>query len=60
MTFGPSDRWYDPPEPRLCCALAEDEPSHDTEACLAEQAEAAAERAADRAYDEMQWRGWDE
>jgi hypothetical protein len=49
-----------PPEPRPCCALAEDDDTHDTEACFAEQAEAAAERAADRAYDEMQWRGWDE
>jgi hypothetical protein len=46
----------EPPEPVLCCALAEDKDDHDTEACLAEQAEAAA----DRAYEQAQWRGWDE
>lgn len=42
--LGPSDSWYDPPEPPLpCCAEAEDgDPDHDSEACLAEQAEARA------------------
>jgi hypothetical protein len=57
--ISPPQSWYEPPEPRQCCALYE-EADHDNDACHAEQAEAAAERAADRAYDEMQWRGWDE
>lgn len=43
-----SDRWYEPPEPVICCALAEDEEGHDSEACLADQAEAAAEARAER------------
>lgn len=44
MRFGPSDRWYEPPEPREpCCSRAEDEDDHDVQACLDEQAEAAAE-----------------
>jgi hypothetical protein len=48
--FGPSDRYYDPPEPpEPCCFLGEDDPDHDIQACLAEQAEAAAEDRADRA-----------
>lgn len=57
MTFGPYFGGYDhrlqppdPPEP--CCALAEDDPDHDVQACLAEQAEAAAEAKADRQRDE--------
>ncbi len=48
MMFGPSDRWYEQPEPVICCALAEDDPDHDSEACLAESAEAAAEARAER------------
>jgi len=45
--MGPSDRWYEPPEPVICCSLAEDEDDHDVEACLADQAEEAAERRAE-------------
>ena len=41
---GPSDRWYDPPDPVICCPLAEDEPGHDVQECLAGQADADAER----------------
>ena len=48
---GPPDSWYDPPEPKLCCALAEDDPDHDVEACLAESAEADAERRWEQARD---------
>ncbi len=55
--IGPPDSYYDPPEPRECCALAEDDPDHDREACWQEQAEAAAEAKADRIRDE---RGWDD
>lgn len=47
MLFPPS--WHhgppDPPEP--CCALAEDDPDHDSVECLADQAEEAAERKAE-------------
>lgn len=47
--FGPSDRWYEPPEPPLpCCREGEDDPGHDAEACRADQAEAAAEVRAER------------
>jgi predicted amidophosphoribosyltransferase len=70
--FGPPDSWYQPPEPVVCCARAEDgdhecpgcaEPldadgvcpdcglravEHDSERCLADQAEDAAERRAER------------
>ena len=49
MTFGPSDHYYQPPEPVICCSLCEDDPGHDVEACLADSAEAAAEARADRA-----------
>jgi hypothetical protein len=49
MTFGPSDRWYDPPEPPgPCCALGEDDPDHDVQQCLDDQAEDAAEAKAER------------
>ena len=49
MTFGPSDRYYDPPEPPgPCCRLGEDDDDHDVQACLDEQAEAAAEEKAER------------
>jgi hypothetical protein len=58
VTFGPSDRWYEPPEPVLCCHLAEDDPEHDTQACLAEQAEADAERRAERTREERMEREW--
>lgn len=47
MTFGPSDRWYEPPEPVICCSLAEDESGHDTDACMADQTEPAAESRAE-------------
>ncbi len=40
----PPQSYYDPPEPpEPCCALAEDDPEHDTVACMADQAEVAAE-----------------
>ncbi len=52
MTFGPSDRYYDPPDPVICCAECEDDPDHDVQACLAESAEAAAEAKADRMRDD--------
>jgi len=48
------DSWYNPPEPAECCPdwgshewLREDDPNHDSDACIAEQAEADAERRAD-------------
>lgn len=51
--FGPSDRYYDPPDPPgPCCREGEDDPDHDAQACLDEQAEAAAEDRADRMRDE--------
>lgn len=57
MIFGgdgtPPASWYDPPEPRICCALAEDDPDHDREACWEEQAEAAAEAKAERMREDM-------
>lgn len=59
MTFGPSDRWYEPPEPVICCALAEDEDGHDPEACMADQAEAAAEARAERAREDQWLRDWE-
>lgn len=52
---GPSDSWYQPKDPVECCAEWEDDPGHDSEECLAEQAEAAAEARADREYDESRW-----
>lgn len=57
MIFGPSDRWYDPPEPVICCHLAEDDEGHDSEACMADQAEAAAEARAERQREAE--RDWD-
>lgn len=52
--FGPAYR--DPPEPVICCALCEDDPEHDSEACLAESAEADAERRAEEARErERDW-----
>ena len=58
MSYGPSASWYEPPEPVLCCALAEDEPlnTHDTDACMADQAEAAAEAHAEREREDRMWR----
>lgn len=54
MTFGPSDRYYDPPDPpEPCCTLAEDDPDHDVQACMADQA--AAEAKADTRRDELLW-----
>ena len=38
----------EPPEPVVCCSLAEDDPDHDVEQCLADGAEAAAEARAER------------
>lgn len=64
MTFGPSDRYYDPPDPpEPCCNLYEDDPNHDYQACMDEQAEAAAEAKAermreDRMEDERDPTGW--
>lgn len=52
---GPSDRWYQPPDPVICCSECEDDPDHDVEACLADQAEAAAEARADRERDDAYW-----
>lgn len=46
--FGPSDRYYDPPETLPCCREGEDDPDHDVQTCLDEQAEAAAEAKAER------------
>ena len=56
MSYGPPASWYEPPEPVLCCALAEDEPDHDTDACMADQAEAAAEARAERQREDRMWR----
>jgi hypothetical protein len=55
VTFaGPPQSWYDPPEPVICCNDCEDDPAHDRETCLADQAEAAAEARAERTReDEM-------
>ena len=45
----PPMSWYDPPEPPLpCCREGEDDEDHDVQACLDEQAEAAAEAKAER------------
>lgn len=58
----PSAAWYEPPEPVICCAVAEDDPEHDREACLADQAESAAEARAERLRDDAKLfrrsRGW--
>lgn len=50
MTFGPSDRWYEPPDvdDEPCCAEGEDDETHDRQACLDRQAEDAAEARAER------------
>ena len=50
MTFGPSDRWYEPPDvdDRPCCAAGEDDPNYDRQQCLDDQAEDAAEAKAER------------
>ena len=51
--FGPSDSYYDPPEPpQPCCTLGEDDPEHDVAQCFADQAEAAAEDRAERQREE--------
>ena len=56
--FGPSDRYYDPPDPpEPCCSLAEDE-DHDVQACRADQAEAAAEAKAERQREDAMDRDW--
>lgn len=56
MTFGPSDRYYDPPEPPPpCCSDGEDDPDHDVQACLSEQAEADGERRAERMREDAMW-----
>lgn len=49
----PPPSWYQPPDPVICCSLAEDDPDHDVEACLEESAEAAAEARAERAREDM-------
>ena len=49
----PSPGWYEPPEPKVCCSLAEDDEDHDVEACLADSAEAAAEARAERQREDM-------
>ena len=57
--FNPPASWYEPPEPVICCSLAEDDPDHDVQACMDEQAESAAEAKADRIRDddrEARWR----
>ena len=61
MTFGPSDRWYDPPEPpEPCCAEYEDDPDHDWRACMDDQAEAAAEARAERQREDLMFdRDWE-
>lgn len=41
--FDPPASWYEPPEPKPCCAAGEDDEDHDVQACLADSAEAAAE-----------------
>lgn len=59
--FGPSDRYYDAPEPPLpCCTEGEDNPDHDVWACLAEQAEDAAEAKAERVREDRMFDrdGW--
>jgi hypothetical protein len=53
LTFGPSDRYYDPPDPVICCSECEDDPGHDVESCLAESAEAAGEARAERQREDM-------
>ncbi len=55
--FDPPQSYYDPPsEPEPCCLLAEDDPDHDTQACLAASWEAAAEARADAQRDrERDW-----
>lgn len=59
MIFGPSDRYYDPPDPPgPCCAAGEDDEDHDVQACLADQTEAAAEDRADRLRDERREEDW--
>jgi hypothetical protein len=48
MTFGPSDRYYDPPDPPEPCCDERYEPDHDYQACMDGQAEDAAEARAER------------
>lgn len=59
----PEPRWdyrLEPPEPVVCCRLAEDDPDHDTQACLAEQEEAAAEKRAEQIRENLRWNhDWD-
>jgi hypothetical protein len=40
--------WHEPPEPVICCALAEDDPYRDAVRHLADLAEDAAEARAER------------
>jgi hypothetical protein len=58
VNWNPPASWYEPPEPVICCALAEDEEGHDSEACMAESAEAAAEAKAERQREEAMLRDW--
>ncbi len=50
--WNPPATWYDPPEPTICCYLAEDEEDHDVQACMDVQAEDAAEARAERQREE--------
>ena len=53
MSFGPSDKYFDPPDPPdPCCEMADGDDWHDSAACLAAQAEDAAEVRADREREE--------
>lgn len=56
--WNPPQSYYDPPEPPdPCCSEYEDDPDHDFEACMADQAEDAAERRAERQR-ELEQEGW--
>ena len=57
--FRMPDSWYDPPEPPgPCCSEGEDDDDHDVEACLSDQAEAAAEAKAERRREDMMDERW--
>ncbi len=59
MNWNPPHSWYEPPEPKPCCREAEDDPDHDPVACLAEQAETAAEAKADREMEDAWEERWE-